>query len=278
MLSTDRGSISSVTDNGDGTYTATLSSTSAGIAHLTGTLNGSAIGHTTAVTFMPGAADAAHSTSRRRAGLAESRARAPPSPSGLRDQYGNALTRRRRHGRRSRPTAARSARSPTTATAPTPPPSARPRLGRRARHRHGRRQRARPAPTVTFTPGAADAAHSTLAAAPDLARAPAAASTVTVQPEGQYGNALTAGGDTVHVSTDRGCFGSVTDNGDGTYTATLSSPRPAPRTSPAPSTATRSAGATVTLRPARRRRAPLDLSASPTSLDRGRRPRPSRST
>src|SRR6201999_1505912 len=121
-VSTDRGSFSSVTDNGDGTYTATLTSTSAGAAHVTGTVNG------------------------------------------------NALT----------------------------------------------------GTTVTFNPGSADATHSTLTAVPTSLTA-GSTSTVTVRLKDQYGNALTAGGDTVHVSTDRGSLSSVTDNGDGTYTATLPS-------------------------------------------------------
>ena len=59
-LTTDLGSLDAVVDNGDGTYTATLTSTSAGVAHLTGKINGATIGHTTSVTFTPGAANAAH--------------------------------------------------------------------------------------------------------------------------------------------------------------------------------------------------------------------------
>ncbi len=61
-LATSRGTLSAVTDNGDGTYSATLNSTSAGAASITGTLNGSAIGTPAAVTFVPGAIDAFHST------------------------------------------------------------------------------------------------------------------------------------------------------------------------------------------------------------------------
>src|SRR5258708_39191737 len=53
---------STVTDNTDGTYTATLRSTSAGDAHVTGTLNSAAITGQATVTFVPGAVDASHST------------------------------------------------------------------------------------------------------------------------------------------------------------------------------------------------------------------------
>ena len=56
-LSTTAGSLSSVTDNANGTYTATLtSSTTAGTASVTGTLNGSAIASSASVTFTPGPA------------------------------------------------------------------------------------------------------------------------------------------------------------------------------------------------------------------------------
>jgi adhesin/invasin len=51
-LDTSAGSLSSVTDNGDGTYTATLTSAaSPGIAHISGTINGQPIGLTTTVSF-----------------------------------------------------------------------------------------------------------------------------------------------------------------------------------------------------------------------------------
>src|SRR6202012_2847447 len=107
-LSTDHGSLSSVTDNGDGTYTATLSSTSAGAAHVSGTLNA----------------------------------------------------------------------APLTGA------------------------------TVTFVPGPPDAAHTTLGAAPASLTA-GSTTTVTVHAKDQYGNALTAGGDTVSLATDRGSLSSV---------------------------------------------------------------------
>lgn len=48
-LFTDLGSLSSVTDNGDGTYTATLTCDEPGTATVTGTLNGSAISDTAVV-------------------------------------------------------------------------------------------------------------------------------------------------------------------------------------------------------------------------------------
>ena len=53
-LSTDLGSVSGVTDNMDGTYTATLTSgATAGTAHITGTIRGAAIANPTSVAFTP---------------------------------------------------------------------------------------------------------------------------------------------------------------------------------------------------------------------------------
>lgn len=43
LLSTDLGALTAVTDNNDGTYTATLTSSTSGTAHVTGTINGAAI-------------------------------------------------------------------------------------------------------------------------------------------------------------------------------------------------------------------------------------------
>ena len=52
MLSTDLGTITSVTDNGDGTYTATITSpTTAGTATITGTVNGTPLTDTGTVQF-----------------------------------------------------------------------------------------------------------------------------------------------------------------------------------------------------------------------------------
>lgn len=54
-LSGTAGSVSGVIDNADGTYTAVLTApAAAGTALVTGTINGSAIGHPAAVTFTPG--------------------------------------------------------------------------------------------------------------------------------------------------------------------------------------------------------------------------------
>ncbi len=57
LARTGTGSLSAVTDNGDGTYTATLTApTTVGGATVTGTLNGSALAATTGVTYVHGPA------------------------------------------------------------------------------------------------------------------------------------------------------------------------------------------------------------------------------
>lgn len=48
-------------------------------------------------------------------------------------------------------------------------------------------------------------------------------STITLQAKDAYGNNITSGSETVVLSTDQGSIGSVTDNANGTYTATLTS-------------------------------------------------------
>ena len=51
VLTTDFGTLSTVTDNGDGTYTATITSSSVGVATISGTVDGLAITDTATVTF-----------------------------------------------------------------------------------------------------------------------------------------------------------------------------------------------------------------------------------
>jgi hypothetical protein len=69
------------------------------------------------------------------------------------------------------------------------------------------------------------AADSTISASPSsIAADGSSTSTITVQAADADGNDLTLGGATVTLSTTSGHLGPVTDNGNGTYTATLTSP------------------------------------------------------
>lgn len=65
---------------------------------------------------------------------------------------------------------------------------------------------------------------STISASPTTINADGVStSTITVQLKDYTGTNLTTGGATVVISTDQGTLGTITDNGDGTYTATLTS-------------------------------------------------------
>ena len=77
---------------------------------------------------------------------------------------------------------------------------------------------------ITVTPGSASGATSTIAAGPTSIQANGTStSTLTVQLKDVTGNNLTAGGNAVALSTTSGTIGAITDHGDGTYTATLTS-------------------------------------------------------
>ena len=81
--------------------------------------------------------------------------------------------------------------------------------------------------TLTYTPGAASGAKSTLTPTSASITANGVATAVlTVQAEDASGNNLTTGGATVTItkSSGTGTISSVTDNGTGTYTAIVTSP------------------------------------------------------
>ena len=71
---------------------------------------------------------------------------------------------------------------------------------------------------------AADATTSTVSASPSSVLANGtSSSTITVQVKDGFGNNFLNGGETVNLSSTLGTLSSVTDNSDGTYTATLTS-------------------------------------------------------
>ena len=78
--------------------------------------------------------------------------------------------------------------------------------------------------TTTITAGSASAAESTISAGPaSIVANGSSTSTVTVQLKDASGNDLTSSGGTVTLTTDQGSLSNITDQGDGTYTATLTS-------------------------------------------------------
>ena len=81
--------------------------------------------------------------------------------------------------------------------------------------------------SVTYTPGAADAARSALTPVTSSVTADGVSTqTLTVQAKDVNGNALTTGGSTVTIAKTggSGTIGAVTDNNDGTYTADVTAP------------------------------------------------------
>ena len=78
--------------------------------------------------------------------------------------------------------------------------------------------------SFTVSSGAVDAASSIITASPSvILNDGASTSAITVQAKDAFGNNKTTGGATVILSTNQGSIGSVTDNTNGTYTATLTS-------------------------------------------------------
>ena len=78
--------------------------------------------------------------------------------------------------------------------------------------------------TFDVTPGAASASETTISANPTVIFNDGfSTSTITVQLKDSEGNNITVGGPTVVLNTSDGSLGSVTDNGNGTYTAILTS-------------------------------------------------------
>ena len=87
--------------------------------------------------------------------------------------------------------------------------------------RSGTADSARATVTVVAAPSPAT---STITGAPDATLADGiSTSTITVQLKDRAGGRLSTGGAVVTLATTRGTLGAVTDNGDGTYTATLTS-------------------------------------------------------
>jgi hypothetical protein len=78
--------------------------------------------------------------------------------------------------------------------------------------------------TFTVSPGASDETTTTISASPSvILNNGSSTSTITVQLKDAFGNDLTSNDQTVLLSTDAGTLGTVTDNADGTATATLTS-------------------------------------------------------
>ncbi|MGQ0703975.1 MAG: invasin domain 3-containing protein [Gemmatimonadales bacterium] len=226
VLATTAGTLSAVTDNGNGTYTATLtSSTVASTATVTGTVNGSAITDDAQVQFTAGAASGATSTISAAPGSIVANGTSTSTVTvQLKDANGNNLT--SGGGTVVLATAAGSLSAVTdngngtysaTLTSSTT-------AGTATITGTVNGSAITDDAQVVLTPGAASGATSTISAAPgSIVANGTSTSTITVQLKDANGNNLTSGGATVVLATTAGSLSAVTDNGNGAYTATLTS-------------------------------------------------------
>ena len=219
------GEIGEVTDHGDGTYSAVLtSSTTAGTARIAASIDGRAIVRTTDVQFVAGAASAL--TSAIEAGSVSLTANGTSATTltvRLKDAYGNPLTtggesvelRLSGGGTLGTVTDRGNGTYTATLTAPT----------------------AAGAATISGTLGGTELAHSiSIAYVPGPASAATSAvevsdaslpadgnstATITIRLKDANGNPLTSGGAHVFAIATGAFIGSVTDHQDGTYTAVL---------------------------------------------------------
>jgi len=223
-MSTTGGALGPITDNGDGTYTATLTSpTAAGIGTVSFTLDGAPAEQTVTVTFTPGVASPARSTIV--ADPATITADGVASSSvivELIDSFDNPITGGGDDvvlSTTGGTLTAVSSNGDGTYTATLTSPIT---VGSTTITFTVNGAPATARATVQFTPGPLSAATSTIGSSPDsLVAGSGATSAVTVTGLDANGNLVRTGGGDVTISTSAGSISAVTDNGDGTYTATL---------------------------------------------------------
>ncbi|ACQ81027.1 Ig domain protein group 1 domain protein [Beutenbergia cavernae DSM 12333] len=225
-LSSTAGTLSGVTDNGDGTYTATLTSaTAAGTATVSFTVNDAEADATAAVQFVAGAADPGTSTIEADpTSIVADGASTSTVTVTLLDANGNPVTAggddvvvSTDAGTVSAVTDNGDGTYSATLTSATT-------AGTATLTFTVNDAAADATATVQFVAGAADPGTSTIEADPTSITADGAStSTITVTLQDSNGNPVGTGGDTVTIATDAGTLGVVTDNGDGTYTATFTS-------------------------------------------------------
>ncbi|WP_179223577.1 invasin domain 3-containing protein [Paenibacillus tyrfis] len=221
------GTVSAVTDKQDGTYTATLTApTTVGTATISATVGGSAIASTASVQFVPGVPSAAKSTVEAgNASLAADGASQTTVNVKLKDAQGNALTSggaavaiTSTLGTVSAVTDKQDGTYTATLTAPTT-------VGTATISATVGGSALASTASVQFVPGVPSAAKSTVEAGnASLAADGASQTTVNVKLKDAHGNALTSGGAAVAITSTLGTVSAVTDNQNGTYTATLTAP------------------------------------------------------
>src|SRR5690606_22018926 len=222
-LFADYGSLSSVTDEGDGTYTATFEPTTPGLVTITGTVNGDAINSTVTIEVSVGAASPETSTITADPETIDTDETALITVQ-LKDAKHNNLT-------VGGPTVTLTADDGRELTVTD--------VGNGT---YTASFSSTTAGTVTITgkvdgeqlasfvevevlPGPADAVQSTVeTSASSITTDEFATMTATVRDT--HGNPRYPGGDAVGLTTTHGTLSEVTDNGDGTYSANLSATTP----------------------------------------------------
>ncbi len=219
-LYTTVGTLSTVSDNADGTYAAILSTNISGTATITGTLSASAINDNATVLINEGLPSMITSTIEAVPELMTTDQTSIITVQ-LKDQYGNNLSTSRglvalstnlgllsavTDNANGTYTATLSANNTGTGIATIAATLASVAL--------------LDDEDVTITEGAPSLSQSTITANP-TSMTTDGGSSITVQLKDQHGNLLSTSRGTVLLSTTLGVLSSVTDNGDGTYSATL---------------------------------------------------------
>ena len=225
-MTTDRGVISSVSDMGDGTYLATLTSTTvAADATITATIDGVTVPDTAVVSFVPGNANIAFTTiSALHSSLAANGAtntvitlRAFDVNANPLIQGGNGVVMTTSAGTISQVVDNGNGTYEAVLTSATNVTTARVSAILDGAEIDS-------FVNINFVPGAAEGDTSTINASLNVIVGDGATETlITVQTIDREGNFLIAGGDTVIIAADNGTLSPLIDQGDGTYTATLTS-------------------------------------------------------
>ncbi|GIO14324.1 hypothetical protein J19TS2_38790 [Cohnella xylanilytica] len=226
-INADKGTVGPTADKGDGTYTATLKApTALGTATVSAKLGGTALTSTASVAFTVGAPSVAMSTIETTdAALIADGVSTTLVTVRLKDAQGHALT---TGGSSVVINADKGTIGPTadkgdgTYTATLKAPTA---LGSAIVSAKVGGVALTSTASVTFTVGSPSAITSSIEAADaELTADGTSTTTITIKLKDAQGHDLTAGGATVVIGTDKGAIGPTTDNHDGTYTATLTSP------------------------------------------------------
>jgi adhesin/invasin len=225
-LTTTLGAFGPVANNGNGSYSATLTATTAGAAGISGTVNGEAIADTATVNITSGGVSSAQSTVVASSGSLVAGTPAVAITVTARDATGNpvpgALVELAVTGAGAsvtQPLAVTDANGVATGSLSATL------VGDKVVSATIAGVSVSQTATVSVRPAAASAATTTIVAS-STALTVDATTPITVQARDQFGNLLTTSGGTVTLGTTLGSLTAVTDNLNGTYTATLSATLP----------------------------------------------------